>query len=73
MTQMPLWDFLRENHLEINVLFLSRFCSEHALRAKELSASVKVEIGRQKKRTQKNLESKVVSVSYTVSKTPFFI
>lgn len=72
MTQIPLWGFLGQNHLETNVLFPSRFCFEHELRAKELSASVKLKIGRQKKKTSKNLESKAVSVINTVGKTLFF-
>lgn len=74
MTQIPLWGFLGQNHLETNVLFPSRFCFEHELRAKELSASVKLKIGRQKKKkNSKNLESKAVSVINTVGKTLFFI
>lgn len=53
MTKIPLWDFLGENHLETNVVLPFRFCFEHALRATELPASVKLETGGHEKKPQK--------------------
>lgn len=74
MTQIPLWGFLGQNHLETNVLFPSRFCFEHELRAKELSASVKLKIGRQKKKKlKKSRKQSCFSNQYSWQDTIFYL